>query len=133
MKRSNYLLAIILILGFSNCQNSPQSVNVEKDASELGSLQCKAQELRVKRFRLADDMRFADDSLRLFKKSIDPSREKAFDSLKVILATQTDQMSKKINQHLDSLWKNGYQEESQRKKLDAAVITYMNKNCPENK
>ncbi len=129
MKKSHSIIFCFLFLGLIQCKNDDIK-DVEKNAATLGNLQCQAQELRDKRFHLADEIRFADDSLRLFNQPINPARLELFDSLKVVLAIQTDQMSKRINQHLDSLWKNSYPNEVQRQKLDIAVIAYMNQNCP---
>ena len=124
----NHFIIFGAFLALVACKNSPNEAKITEDATVLGTIQCEAQNLRTRRFKLANDIDIVQN-----QQKPDPATVQSLDSLKKELTLQTDLLAQRIKKHQDSLYQNTYQEEAMRKKLDEALIKFIKNKCPEQK
>lgn len=127
-------VAFFILLVLTSCQSVPSSQDVEKDAQALAALYCRAQDLREERFKLADDIRFLEDSIATFPDAPETTTRK---QTLIDLQGTTDDMwlrTKKLADSIDNLlsdfYKEKYPEKEDRSRLDEALMQVINSECP---
>lgn len=121
---SLFLLAF-LIFGCSEKKPGITEEQIQKDGRTLAELQCAAKKLKDERFKLADDIRFLEDSIQLVRKDRAKMARYRFrlDSLKNTtedMWRRTKIMADSVNHTLERLHKETYLDLEIRKQLDAA-------------
>ena len=125
MNQAKFLTLLLLVLFVFACGPDFSEEQLQKDGMTLAELQCAAKKLKDERFKLADDIRFLQDSLIILK--ADTMRAAAcrtrLDSLQGTteeMWRRTKIMADSVNHTLERLQKETYHSKAARKQLDAA-------------
>ncbi|GAB2800442.1 hypothetical protein GCM10027275_53080 [Rhabdobacter roseus] len=111
------------------CQSASEQSTLDTDARLLAYLQCEARQLKEQRFRVANDLRFREDSLLRLHLALTELEKKQADSVKQVLTAQTEQLAAKITQTMDSLFAAHYQSLERRRELDVATERLVQEVC----
>lgn len=100
----------------------------------LANLYCKAKEIRIQRFGLADRIRFTEDSLAMNEFRSNPQLQKRLDSLSAYiepLTTLTQIFSDSIHNTQQRWYSQFYNSAEKKKLLDLAFEKAIKKICPD--
>lgn len=126
-----YAGALLFLLA---CGAGPSQEQVEADGRMLAELQCEARGLQRERFKLADDIRFLEDSLVQFPSPADTLRRQRLDALKgrtEDMWLRTKRMAEIISDTLAHLHRTRYQQPEERQRLDEALQKAFAALCPD--
>jgi hypothetical protein len=108
---------IYLILTISIAQSCKNSNNIDNDATIIANLQFESRKISEEKFSFADSL----------KKITFTDQNSQFEFQRKVFLKNQDLMTKsidrnsKLNMKIDSLYKNVYKTEQEKKELDAAV------------
>ncbi len=115
-----------------SCDQKRDEQRLDEDSSVLADLYCEAKSLRIRRFELADRIRFAEDST--LEGHGDLGSTLHLDSLKQLispLADQTKILADSINALQQRFYQQGYYAKEKRKLLDQAFQKRIEEICPD--
>jgi hypothetical protein len=123
--------SVFVCFTFCSCQETPPDTLVS-DGRHLAEITCNARRIREERFKLADAIRFAEDSLQIVPSQSRHIYQHRLDSL----LQHTDEMTQKTKIMADSvknllaqLHREKYRTPSQRKALDGALEAALKEIC----
>lgn len=128
MKRQIFvgvILSSLLVLG---CKKDNQA-QLENDAQLMAKLECQARQLKEERFKVANDIRFMEDSLTKNKLRLSPKKIAEIDSVKESYTIRTGELADKITKTMDSLFSTTYHTPEERQQLDEATEKVLQKIC----
>lgn len=128
MKRQIFvgvILSSLLVLG---CKKDNQA-QLENDAQLMAKLECQARQLKEERFKVANDIRFMEDSLTKNKLRLSPKKIAEIDSVKESYTIRTGELADKITKTMDSLFSTTYHSPEERQQLDEATEKVLQKIC----
>lgn len=128
MKVNIFVWIVIGGLTMLGCQKSDQE-QLQKDAKQMATLECEARQLKEERFKIANDIRFMEDSLMKHHISLTASQSQQIDSIKTVLTMRTGQLADKITKAMDSLFTTTYQTPQQRQTFDVAKEKMLEEVC----
>ena len=122
---------LLVVVGLMSCK---EQKSVDAEVQGMADLECRAIELRKERFKLADNIRFAQDSLIHTKSHTDSVRIAqeldAFTKHKQELLDSSNQLADSIKQQLDSLQKFILQKEEDKTFFNQKLSTELhNRGC----
>lgn len=115
----------LLMLG---CQKN-KGEQLNNDAKLMATLQCEARQLKEERFKIANDIRFMEDSLMKQNISLTTAQSQHIDSIKTVLTMRTGKLADKITKTMDSLFAVSYQTPEQRRAFDEATEKQLREVC----
>lgn len=119
------MLGSLLMLG---CKKNNQA-QLENDAQLMAQLECQARQLKEERFKVANDIRFMEDSLTKNKLRLSPEKIAEIDSVKESYTLRTGELADKITKTMDSLFATTYRSQEEREQLDEATEKVLQKIC----
>lgn len=128
MKVNIFVWAIMGSLTMLGCQKNDKE-QLDKDAKLMATLECEARQLKEERFKIANDIRFMEDSLMKHHISLTTSQSREIDSIKKVLTIRTGKLADKITKTMDSLFVTNYQTPEQRQTFDAATEKMLQEVC----
>jgi hypothetical protein len=128
MKVNIFVWAILCGLTMLGCQKNNQE-QLEKDAKLMASLECEARQLKEERFKIANEMRFMEDSLAKYKIALTAAQSQQMDSVKNVYTVRTGALADKITKTMDSLFSMTYHSPEERQQLDEATEIVLQKIC----
>jgi hypothetical protein len=132
LQSAKYAGALCFLLA---CGSGASQEQVEADGRMLAELQCEAQGIQHERFKLADDIRFLEDSLIHFPSPADTLRKQRLEALKgrtEDMWLRTKGMAEIISDTLAHLHRTRYQQPEERQRLDEALQKAFAQICPAN-
>lgn len=111
-----------------SCQKMDQA-QLEKDAQLMAKLECEARQLKEERFKVANDIRFMEDSLAKNKIGLSLQKAAEIDSVKEYYTLRTGELADKITKTMDSLFSTTYHSPEERQQLDEATEKVLQKIC----
>lgn len=115
------LTLLLFIFTFTNCTDKIDETALRIDAEQMASLQCAARQLRNERFEAANQIRLKEENMLQKGEKITPDYLLKNDSIAKDLTKRTGDLAAKINNTLDSCFKNKYKTIDQRLRFDKAV------------
>jgi hypothetical protein len=128
MKVNRIVWVIVGYLSVLGCQKNNQE-QLDKDAKLMATLECEARQLKEERFKIANDIRFMEDSLMKHHIPLTASQRQQIDSVKTVLTMRTGKLADKITKTMDSLFVANYQTPEQRQTFDAATEKMLQEVC----
>jgi len=130
MKVNSIVWTIMGSLTMLGCQkNDNDKEQLDKDAKLMAALECEARQLKEERFKIANDIRFMEDSLMKHHIPLTTSQIQEIDSIKTVLTIRTGKLADKITKTMDSLFIASYQTPEQRQTFDAATEKMLQEVC----
>ena len=128
MKVNIFIWAIVGSLTMLGCQKNNQE-QLDKDAKLMATLECEARQLKEERFKIANEMRFMEDSLAKYKIALTAAQSQQMDSVKNVYTVRTGALADKITKTMDSLFSMTYHNPEERQQLDEATEIVLQKIC----
>ncbi|MEZ4901128.1 MAG: hypothetical protein R2822_04900 [Spirosomataceae bacterium] len=128
MKFNILICFVVSSLTIWGCQKA-DSAQLEKDAKTMAILQCEARQLKDERFKIANDIRYMEDSLMKNKIPLSISQSHYIDSIKNIYTVRTGLLATKITKTMDSLFATNYKTLEQRQVFDTATEKILHNIC----
>lgn len=121
--------SILLLIGTCLFGCSGGSVVEEADVALMADLRCEAQQLKDKRFKIANDLRFRNDSLAKLNIPLTYLQKQEEDSIRQWLTLRTGEVADRLTHTMDSLFKIHYKTVEQRQVFDVAVEKKVQEIC----
>lgn len=128
MKVNIFIWAIVGSLTMLGCKKNNQE-QLDKDAKLMATLECEARQLKEERFKIANEMRFMEDSLAKCKIALTAAQSQQMDSVKNVYTVRTGALADKITKTMDSLFSMTYHNPEERQQLDEATEIVLQKIC----
>lgn len=128
MKVNIFVWAILCGLTTLGCKKNNQE-QLDKDAKLMATLECEARQLKEERFKIANEMRFMEDSLAKYKIALTAAQSQQMDSVKNVYTVRTGALADKITKTMDSLFAMTYHNPEERQQLDEATEIVLQKIC----
>lgn len=128
MKVNIFIWAIVGSLTMLGCKKNNQE-QLDKDAKLMATLECEARQLKEERFKIANEMRFMEDSLAKYKIALTAAQSQQMDSVKNVYTVRTGALADKITKTMDSLFSMTYHNPEERQQLDEATEIVLQKIC----
>lgn len=124
--KKNLIVGIVILM--MSCQENAKQ-QLEKDAKLMATLECEARQLKEYRFKVANDIRFMEDSLMKTAKALTATQSKEIDSIRNELTLRTGGLADKITKTMDSLFTLQYKTTEQRHEFDVATEKILQEVC----
>lgn len=127
-------ICIVLTTSVAGCSTCRDQHRMEQDSKRMANLFCEAKTLRIQRFELADQIRFAQDALpelRDQKRQLIRLRLDSLIALVDPLALKTKIMAERIDSIQQGYYKGRYRDNQKKKELDLAFQKAIEELCPD--
>jgi hypothetical protein len=101
----------------------------ETDVALMADLRCEAQQLKNKRFEVANVLRFRNDSLAKLDIPLTDLQKQEEDSIRQRLTLRTGEVAVRLTRTMDSLFEIHYKTVEQRQAFDVAVERKVQEMC----